>query len=202
MKFSQLESKDLAKPAPDSRGIAPEIRGCPWNQGNQVPTYCILDANFYLSIAKTQEILSEEYQQRRSQRKNAAIEVHDDVLDDLDIEEIREIRHLYDVKERIRIREQQKARKRHSIKNIWKLMQKIFVVCRRWGSWRVWWCRWGCCSTSPSMCPAGHCATNMCHKLTIFRSLCNKHVSQDNTLVTVLQICITRLRSRYRSISA
>ena len=78
----------------------------------------ILDANFYLSIAKTQEILSEEYQHRRSQRKNAAIEDHDDVLDDLDIEEIREIRHLYDVKERIRIREQQKARKHHSIKNI------------------------------------------------------------------------------------
>ena len=77
-----------------------------------------MNANFYLSIAKTQEILSEEYQHRRSQRKNAAIEDHDDVLDDLDIEEIREIRHLYDVKERIRIREQQKARKRHSIKNI------------------------------------------------------------------------------------
>ena len=77
-----------------------------------------MNANFYISIAKTQEILSEEYQQRRSQRKNAAIEDHDDVLDDLDIEEIREIRHLYDVKERIRIREQQKARKRQSIKNI------------------------------------------------------------------------------------
>ena len=50
-----------------------------------------------ISMAKTREILTEGYQRDT-----------DDILTSVDIEEVRRIRVKFDIKERIRVREQQK----------------------------------------------------------------------------------------------